>query len=111
MQPSTPFDDLPSLASTLHWRPGKAGGEHQWTLSNDNPHTLDAWHTFRTNISLHGEDRPFYRTTFRYLDLPDGWTYWVMAKWIPHTRPLTEGDPATVAYVLNRKRTPQQEPT
>ena len=72
---------------------------HEWIMSKRLG--LDLWLEARKMIVLHGTDRMFFRTRFRYLDW-NGYTYWVMPQWVkPNWRDIF--DP-TDNYVLNRQK-------
>lgn len=82
-------------------RKGHYTGElaHEWAMSHD--FGTDMWLIVREMIALYGEDRPFFRTTFRYLDWK-GYTYWVMPTWVkPDWYDKFDPDDN---YVLNRQR-------
>lgn len=82
-------------------RKGQYTGDlaHEWAMSHE--FGLDVWLIVRKLIEEYGEDRPFFRTTFRYLDWK-GFTYWVMPAWV---KPDWQDrfDPSD-NYVLNRQR-------
>lgn len=79
--------------------------EHQYIMTHFQPGYMQLWYDMRALIVAEGEDRPFLnsRHHWRYLDMPDGWTYWVMPQWVAddwetHLKP-------SYSYVLNRKKT------
>ena len=97
--------ELTDLCTTLKWRSARAAGPHQFTLSSDSDHAAQSWLIMRAAVVHLGDDRAFIRgrtnQMWRYLDLPDGYTYWVMRAWI-NPPPSWQYDPAE-GYVLNRK--------
>ena len=79
--------------------------EHQYVMTHFREDLLSLWLDMRKLIANLGVVRPFLDSPeeWRYLDLPDGYTYWVMPEWIG------EGweerfDPAD-SYVLDRQAT------
>lgn len=98
--------DLPDRLAAAPFRTTKRyDPPHEYLMTFDNPDRIALWHDLRTALTLYGITRPFYRSkqTWKYLDLPDGYTYWVMAQWLrPDWR--EKFDP-TDNYVINRQRT------
>lgn len=97
---------LAERMAELTWHRAYAAGRHEFAVSTDSDLAADMWQIMRSAIAHAGEDRPFVRgntrQVWRYLDLPDGYTYWVMRQWISPP-PGWVYDP-TEGYVLNRKR-------
>lgn len=78
---------------------------HEYFMTDSDPHGLFLWHDLRIALVQHGVIRPFYKSkkVWKYLDLPDGYTYWVMPEWLlPDWR--DKFDPFD-NYVINRQRT------
>ena len=98
--------DLPDRLAAAPFRTTKRyDPPHEYLMTFDNPDRIALWHDLRTALTLYGITRQFYRSkqTWKYLDLPDGYTYWVMAQWLrPDWR--EKFDP-TDNYVINRQRT------
>ncbi len=63
------------------------------------------WHDTRNALAAHGVIRPFYKSkaVWKYLDLADGYTYWVMPQWLVPDW-LEKFDPFD-DYIINRQRT------
>ena len=79
--------------------------EHQYVMTHFREDYLSLWLDMRKLIAVTGVVRPFLESgqVWKYVDLPDGYTYWVMPEWV------IEGweehfDPADT-YVLNRQET------
>ncbi len=75
---------------------------HEYIMSHYGEKHLALWHRMRDLIAKYGEDRPFFKSKkqWRYLDMPDGYTYWVMPDWVgPDWQ--QKFDPSD-NYVLNR---------
>ena len=77
---------------------------HEYIMTHfDRATYTPLWHDMRRLIAEYGVVRPFFRSpqTWKYVDLSDGYTYWVMAEWItPHWEDTFK---AHDSYVLNRK--------
>ena len=111
--PPFDLDDLPKFLEGLPWREAKSyrHGElaHEYVGSAWSDEQFDAWVWTRWFLARLGYRRRLGRYTFTYLDLPDGFTYWVMPKWVDTLdAPLTEGDPRRVPYILNRQATAER---
>ncbi len=98
-------EEVMVAASQLRFTPTSRKGQytgdlaHEWVMSRS--FGIDNWLMVRQAIQDHGEDRPFFKTTFRYLD-HDGFSYWVMPAWTKSNWG-TKFDP-TDNYVLNRQK-------
>jgi len=79
--------------------------EHQYLMTHFRHDYLPLWFDLRELISSEGVIRPFFKSNqiWKYVDLPDGFTYWVMPEW------LTDGwdkrFDLSETYVLNRQQT------
>jgi len=74
-------------------------------MSKSIPNGLAVWHRVRLASRDFGVIRPFYKSkqVWKYLDSPDGYTYWIMPKWLlPDWE--QDFDPSD-NYVINRQRT------
>ncbi len=96
--------DLPSRLANAEWtKTKKYDPPHEYIMSHFKPEYMDLWFDFRASCAEHGERRPFYKSVFTYLDLEDGFSYWVMPAWIQANweRRFDPND----SYVLNRQKT------
>ena len=79
--------------------------EHQYLMTHFRHDYMSLWFDLREVISSEGVIRPFFKSkqVWKYVDLPDGFTYWVMPEW------LTDGwekrFDLSETYVLNRQQT------
>jgi predicted phosphoadenosine phosphosulfate sulfurtransferase len=81
---------------------------HEYIISNWSEECARLWPDTRDALEMWGEARPFTMQTrqgprtvpWTYLDLSDGYTYWVMRKWV-HPPPGWIYDPAE-GYIINR---------
>ena len=57
---------------------------HEYIMSHYSDAHLVIWFQMRHLIALYGQDRPFFKSKkqWRYLDMPDGYSYWVMPDWV-----------------------------
>lgn len=78
---------------------------HEYVMSKSIPDGLQVWHRVRLALRQHGVVRPFYksRQVWKYLDSPDGYTYWIMANWLTDDWER-DFDPED-NYVINRQPT------
>jgi hypothetical protein len=101
-----PLEDLFAQLSVLPFRPTKAyDPPHEYLMSKSIPDGLAVWHRVRLATRDYGVIRPFYKSNqvWKYLDAPDGYTYWIMPKWLlPDWQ--QHFDPSD-NYVINRQRT------
>lgn len=98
--------DLPDRLANAPFRQTKRyDPPHEYLMTFDDPARRQLWHDLRSALVLYGIPRPFYksRQTWKYLDLPDGYTYWVMAQWLRKDW-VNKFDP-TDNYVINRQLT------
>jgi hypothetical protein len=79
--------------------------EHQYLMTHFRADYLSLWLDMRELIATTGIIRPFFDShqVWKYVDLPDGFTYWVMPEWTldqweEHFDPVD-------TYVLNRQET------
>ena len=79
--------------------------EHQYVMTHFREDYLSLWLDMRKLIAVTGVVRPFLesRQVWKYVDLPDGYTYWVMPEWVIEAWE-EHFDPADT-YVLNRQET------
>lgn len=78
---------------------------HEYIMTHYRPEYVGLWHEMRRLILLYGEDRPFFksRQRWRYLDMPDGYSYWIMPPLLKDDyRDFMKRHPR---QVLNRTRT------
>jgi len=66
---------------------------------------LNLWLDMRQLIETQGTVRPFFKSKqiWKYIDLPDGFTYWVMPEWL--TDDWDKRFDLNETYVLNRQET------
>ena len=78
---------------------------HEYLMTFDDPARIALWHDLRTALTLYGITRPFYksRQVWKYLDMPDGYTYWVMPQWL--RADWRDNFDPTDNYMINRQRT------
>ena len=81
--------------------------EHQYVMTHFREDCTSLWLDMRELIATTGVIRPFLgsRQEWRYVDLPDGYTYWVMPEWVVDG--WEEGFDPDDTYVLNRQETPK----
>ncbi len=81
--------------------------EHQYVMTHFREDYPSLWLDMRELIATTGVVRPFRgsREEWRYVDLPDGYTYWVMPEWAVDG--WEEGFDPDDTYVLNRQETPK----
>ncbi len=100
-------DIMPRLASTNFRTTVKYTGalEHQYIMSHWRDDYLNLWLDMRQLIATQGVVRPFFKSKqiWKYVDLPDGFTYWVMPEWV--TENWDEAFDHDDNYVLNRQET------
>ena len=79
--------------------------EHQYLMTHFREDYLSLWLDMRELLATTGIIRPFFksRQVWKYVDLPDGFTYWVMPEWVVD-RWEERFDP-NETYVLNRQET------
>ena len=79
--------------------------EHQYIMSKWREDYMALWHDMRELIATEGVIRPFFNSkqVWKYVDLPDGFTFWVMPAWVM-VNWRDRFDPYD-NYVLNRKKT------
>lgn len=89
---------MPRLAAAKFRRTSTLEPAHEYIMTHYRPEYLQLWFDMRQLILTIGEDRPFFksRQQWRYLDLPDNYSYWIMP-------PLLKDD-----YRDFMKRHPQQ---
>ena len=69
------------------------------------PENMELWFKVRRLSEKQGVVRKFFKSPldWKYLDLPDGYTYWVMAQWLqPNWRAKFQ---PYDTYILNRQDT------
>jgi len=100
-------DIMPRLASTNFRTTVKYTGalEHQYIMSHWRDDYLNLWLDMRQLIATQGVVRPFFKSKqiWKYVDLPDGFTYWVMPEWV--TENWDEAFDHDDNHVLNRQET------
>ena len=79
--------------------------EHQYIMTHFRDDYPGLWLCMRELIATEGVVRPFFksRQVWKYVDLPDGRTYWVMPEWVVDGWEK-DFDPDDT-YVLNRQLT------
>ncbi len=79
--------------------------EHQYVMTHFREDYPSLWFDMRELIATTGVVRPFLGSTrvWKYVDLPDGYTYWVMPEWVEDG--WEEGFDPEDSYVLNRQET------
>jgi len=79
--------------------------EHQYIMSHWRDDYLNLWLDMRQLISTQGVVRPFFKSKqiWKYVDLSDGFTYWVMPEWV--TENWDEAFDNDGNHVLNRQET------
>ena len=100
-------DVMPRLASADFRTTVKYTGplEHQYIMSHWRGDYLNLWLDMRELIATQGVVRPFFKSKqiWKYIDLPDGFTYWVMPEWT--TENWKEAFNHDENHVLNRQET------
>ncbi len=100
-------DVMPRLASADFRTTVKYTGalEHQYIMSHWRDDYLNLWLDMRELIATQGVVRPFFKSKqiWKYVDLPDGFTYWVMPEWT--TENWDEAFDHDENHVLNRQET------
>ena len=58
--------------------------EHQYLMTHFREDYLSLWLDMRELLATTGVIRPFFKSpqVWKYVDLPDGFTYWVMPEWV-----------------------------
>ena len=79
--------------------------EHQYLMTHFREDYLSLWLDMRELLATTGIIRPFFksRQVWKYVDLPDGFTYWVMPEWV--VGGWEERFDPNETYVLNRQQT------
>ena len=79
--------------------------EHQYLMTHFREDYLPLWLDMRELLATTGVIRPFFKSpqVWKYVDLPDGFTYWVMPEWIVDG--WEEHFDPDATYVLNRQET------
>ena len=79
--------------------------EHQYLMTHFREDYLPLWLDMRELLATTGIIRPFFksRQVWKYVDLPDGFTYWVMPEWVVDG--WEERFDPNETYVLNRQET------
>lgn len=98
--------DLPERLAAAPFRKTKRyDPPHEYVMTFDDPERIALWHDLRSALVLYGIPRPFYksRQTWKYLDLPDGYTYWVVAQWL--RADWRERFDPSANYAINRQQT------
>lgn len=102
----TPLNDLFERLTAARFRKSKSyDPPHEYIMTSYDDSYTALWHEIRVALVNHGIVRPFYksRAVWKYLDGPDGYTYWIMPQWLV---PDWENnfDPFD-NYIINRQRT------
>ena len=79
--------------------------EHQYLMTHFREDYLSLWLDMRELLATTGVIRPFFKSpqVWKYVDLPDGFTYWVMPEWVVDG--WEERFDRNATYVLNRQET------
>ena len=79
--------------------------EHQYLMTHFREDYLSLWLDMRELLATPGIIRPFFksRQVWKYVDLSDGFTYWVMPEWVVDE--WEERFDPNETYVLNRQET------
>ena len=98
--------DLPERLAAAKFRKSKYyNPPHEYIMTSYDKSYTALWHDIRNALVAHGTVRPFYksRAVWKYLDLADGYTYWIMAQWL--TPDWLENYDPFDNYVINRQLT------
>jgi hypothetical protein len=98
--------DLPERLAKAPFRPSKYyDPPHEYVMTDSYGPGMFLWHDLRIALVSHGVIRPFYKSkqVWKYLDLPDGYSYWVMAQWL--TPDWRERFDPFDNYAINRQKT------
>ena len=100
-------DVLPRLATAAFRTTVEYTGplEHQYLMTHFREDYLSLWLDMRELLATTGIIRPFFNSSqvWKYVDLPDGFTYWVMPEWVVDG--WEEHFDPDETYVLNRQET------
>ena len=79
--------------------------EHQYLMTHFRHDYMSLWLDLRELLVLKGTIRPFFNSQqiWKYVDLTDGFTYWVMPEWL--TDDWNKRFDLNETYVLNRQET------